>query len=182
MERGREAGWEEYRGTYRRFSRRVERWLIQVAVGALLLLLLVQVVLVVPRGERLLSLAAFLEGEPAPAVTSWLGEAERRGEVAVSGGAGAPWAEPSITLQVEGGAKRPDLKLFVDGKAVGDLSTGSLTLAVTEGAALSVQRLTAAKSPTLLITRTAGVAQPKLGSRWLLSSEWTPLGAVRVAR
>lgn len=182
MERELDEQWREYRSTYTRVSRRVERGLVRLALGALLLLLAVQVILVVPRGERLLSLVAFLEGEPTPPVTSWLGEAQRRGEIAVSGGAGAPWAEPSLTLQVEGGAKLPGLKLYVDGKPAGDFAQGSLTLAVKEGAALSVQGVGLKRVPTLLVTRTAGVAQPKLGSRWVLGSEWTPLGAVRVVR
>lgn len=182
MAREQDEQWGDYRTTYRRFSLRMERGLIRVAILALLLLLAVQVVLVVPRGERLLSLAAFLEGEPAPAVTSWLGEAERRGEVAVSGGAGAPWAEPSITLQVEGGAKLSGVKLFIDGKVVGDFGKGSLTLAVREGAALSVQGAGLKRPPTLVVTRTAGLTQPKLGSRWVLGSEWTPLGAVHVVQ
>lgn len=182
MEREQDEQWNEYRTTYRRFSLRMEHGLIKVAIFAVLLLVAVQVVLVVPRGERLLSLAAFLEGEPAPAVTSWLGEAERRGEVVVSGGAGAPWAEPSITLQVEGGAKLAGLKLYIDGKVAGDFGKGELTVAVKEGAALSVQGSGLKRPPTLLITRTAGVAQPKLGSRWVLGSEWTALGRVHVVQ
>lgn len=174
--------WDEYQTTYQRFSLRMERGLIKVAIFALLLLVAVQVVLVVPRGERLLSLAAFLEGEPAPAVTSWLGQAERRGEVVVSGGAGAPWAEPSITIQVEGGAKLAGVTLYVDEKPVGDLGKGSLTVAVKEGAALSVQGVGLKRPPTIVVTRTAGVTKPKLGSRWVLASEWTPLGKVQVAQ
>lgn len=178
----REQQWHEYQTTYQRLSRRVERGLMRVAIGALLLLLAVQLVLVVPRGERWLSLAAFIEGEPVPAVTSWLGGAERRGEVLLSSGAGAPWAEPSITLQVEGGARLPGLSLFVGEKRVGDFSQGSLTLSVQEGAALSVQGVGLKGRRSLILTRTAGVAQPKLGRRWLLESEWTPLGTVRVEK
>jgi hypothetical protein len=176
-----EQQWRAYRTTYRSLSGRVEQWLIRVAILALLFLVLVQAVLVLPRGERLLSLAAFLEGEPAPAVTSWLGAAQRRGEVVLPAGVGAPWAEPSLTLQVEGGAKLPGLKLLVDGRVVGDFSKGALTLTVRDGAALSVTGGGGKRPPVLVTSSAVGVTYPKVGDRWVLKSD-LGLGQVKIVR
>jgi hypothetical protein len=178
----REQQWRAYRTTYRSLSARIERWLIQVAILALLFLLVVQAVLVLPRGERLLSLAAFLEGEPAPAVTSWLGGAQRRGEVALPAGVGAPWAEPSITLQVEGGARVPGLKLLVDGRVVGEFGQGPVTIVARDGASLSAEGGGGKPPPVLVTSGAVGVTLPKIGYRWVLASERVSLGRVQVTR
>jgi hypothetical protein len=172
------AQWQAYRKTYRSFAAKVERRLIEAAVLVLVALVLIQGLMAVPIGERLLSLAAFLEGEPQVAVTSWLGEAQRQGQTALAPGTGAPWGQPSLTLQVEGGGNLPGLRLLVDGKVRGDFGTGSLTLAVRAGEHLTLEGTGLKGTPTIVITGAPGIRQPKLGARVTLTNGRAEVGRV----
>jgi hypothetical protein len=172
------AQWQAYRKTYRSFAAKVERRLIEVAVLVLVALVVIQGLMAVPRGERLLSLAAFLEGEPQVAVTSWLGAAQRQGQTALAPGTGAPWGQPSLTLQVEGGGQLLGLRLLVNGQVRGDFGTGSLTLAVREGERLTLEGAGLKGKPTIVVTGAAGIRQPKLGARVTLTDGQAEIGRV----
>jgi hypothetical protein len=173
---------EQFNERHRRFSDRVERFLMQVIILGLVALVLVQTVAVIPSVRKFTSLVEALEGVPAGDYLAWSGAmgdgpmGETQLQAAPVDGAVQRY---SLTVILTNRRTAPDAHLLVDGRSAGSFAKPTLTVKVRRGQRVSVDGSSSPEKLTFRVVGAVGLTSPALGTTVSTQGDTTPLGQVR---
>lgn len=166
-----------------------ERFLLQLAIAGLVVLVVVQTLHTLPTLRHTLARIEALEGHISAA--QWRGGARAGPATGTPHGASdrnppaevvtATAASPPgrLTVALISQPSAPRVRILVNGKQVGDFGDGSVTVHVTPGQELALDASDHPGAATFRVVEVQGLVTPALGTEWTARQEVTSLGIVR---